>query len=98
LGVDSWRSYFFALAILASIWHFKLIRLVRAESNAALGDLRLDRSGANVFWVVGRFKNAFSSQSVLSLTPSTLASVRGYVAVEWVLIAMFLLIAVGMLA
>jgi hypothetical protein len=81
------------LAIVVTVWEFRLSRKLAATHPSAHVELRFDKVGSWPCWTMARARHAFRSPTVSALPPELLRSVRRYVIAEvvyiWVFAAVF---------
>lgn len=81
------------LAIVVTVWYFRLSRKLAVAYPDAYVELRFDKVGAWLGWNMARARHAFRSPTVAALPPDLLRSVRRYVIAElvylWVFAAVF---------
>lgn len=80
------------LAIVLTVWEFRLGRKLAAAHPDAYVELRFDKFGSWPGWIMARARNAFRSPTVAALPPELLRSVRRYVIFEVVYLWVFAIV------
>lgn len=85
------------LAIVLTVWHFRLSWKLASSHPSSHIELRFDKVGSWPGWTMARARHAFRSPIVAALPPDILRSIRHYVIAEvvylWVFAVVFFVFA-----